>query len=230
MPGERSIAAGADGRQGQRVPMIGVLVVDDHDVLRTGLRSMLAGNPEIEIVGEADNGWEALEVLEEIDPDVVLLDVTMPGLDGLATLARIRALRPELPVLILSMHDDPAYVEEAIGSGAAGYLLKTVSLDELARAVRAVHGGQGYLQAEVTAPLLSRFSRSSLGSAEVRLSGREREVLQLIADGLSNADIGETLGIGDETVKTYVTSIFRKLGASHRAHAVAMALRRRLIE
>lgn len=209
---------------------IRVVVVDDHEVLRSGLRMMLESSTEIRVVGEAEDGLRAIEVVQRLRPDVVLLDVKMPNEDGLSALRHLRTVEPELPVLILSMYDEPAYVEEAISSGASGYLIKTVSGDELVRAIRAAYDGQGYLQAEITRPVLSRFSRIHETSLDVRLSPRETEVLRLIADGMHTKEIARALDISEATVKTYITSLFEKLGAVHRAHAVALALRHQLID
>ncbi len=209
---------------------IRILIVDDHAVLRDGLRAMLESSGDIRVAGEATDGVEAIEMLESVHPDVVLMDVRMPNQDGLATLREMRDRDATLPVLILSMYDDPAYVEEAIASGASGYLIKTVTRDELIRAVRAAGAGQGYLQAEITRPVLSRFTRAHAMDSDVALSPRETEVLQHIANGLANKQIAVELGISETTVKTHIASLFEKLGASHRAHAVALALRHRLID
>jgi len=209
---------------------IKLLVVDDHEVLRQGLRFMLRGEPDVEIVGEATDGSEALELLRRLEPDVVLMDVRMPELDGLAALARIREDGSSVAVLMLSTYDDPAYVEEALRSGAAGYLLKTVQPDELLRAIRAVSSGDGYLQAEITKPVLRRFAATRPPEVHVTLSPREAEVLQLVADGLSTRQAAVELGISEATVKTYVRTLFEKLGATHRAHAVALALRHQIID
>lgn len=209
---------------------IRILIVDDHAVLRDGLRAMLESSDDILVAGEATDGVEAIEMLESVHPDVVLMDVRMPNQDGLATLRQMRDRDATLPVLILSMYDDPAYVEEAIASGASGYLIKTVTKDELIRAVRAAGAGQGYLQAEITRPVLSRFTRAHKTDSDVALSPRETEVLQHIANGLANKQIAVELGISETTVKTHIASLFEKLGASHRAHAVALALRHRLID
>ena len=160
--------------------------MDDHAVLRDGLRAMLETSDDFSVIGEAADGLEAIGMLESIDPDVVLMDVRMPNQDGLATLRQMREQNPVLPVLILSMYDDPAYVEEAIASGASGYLLKTITKEELSRAVRAAQAGQGYLQAEITRPVLGRFTRAHARDSEVALSPRETEVLQHIANGLAN--------------------------------------------
>lgn len=209
---------------------IRILIVDDHAVLRDGLRAMLESSGDIRVAGEATDGVEAIEMLESVHPDVVLMDVRMPNQDGLAALREMRDRDATLPVLILSMYDDPAYVEEAIASGASGYLIKTVTRDELVRAVRAAGAGQGYLQAEITRPVLSRFTRAHATDSDVALSPRETEVLQHIANGLANKQIAVELGISETTVKTHIASLFEKLGASHRAHAVALALRHRLID
>jgi DNA-binding NarL/FixJ family response regulator len=206
------------------------MIVDDHAVLRQGLRFMIQHEPEVEIVDEASNGEEALTKLANSQPDVLLLDVKMPGLDGLATMREIHERWPDLPVLILSMYDDPEYVEQALLAGAAGYLLKSVSRDELVRAVAAAAGGDGYLQAEITRPVLQRFAWAGPVDVDVTLSPREQDVLQAIADGKSTKQAAKDLGITESTVKTYLRQLFEKLGATHRAHAVALALRLRIIE
>lgn len=209
---------------------IRLMIVDDHQVLREGLRFMLRNAQDLEIVSEASNGSEALELLESTQPDVMLLDMNMPGMGGLETLKNVRQRWPEVSVLILSFHDDPEYVEQALRHGAAGYLLKTVSRDELIRAVQAAADGAGYLQAEITRPLLRKFAALSEPEGELDLSPREREVLQLVADGMSTKQASVELGIAESTVKTYLRTLFDKLGATHRAHAVALALRHRIIE
>lgn len=209
---------------------IRLMIVDDHQVLREGLRFMLRNAQDLEIVSEASNGSEALELLESTQPDVMLLDMNMPGMGGLETLKNVRQRWPEVSVLILSFHDDPEYVEQALRHGAAGYLLKTVSRDELIRAVQAAADGAGYLQAEITRPLLRKFAALSGPEGELDLSPREREVLQLVADGMSTKQASVELGIAESTVKTYLRTLFDKLGATHRAHAVALALRHRIIE
>ena len=209
---------------------IRLMVVDDHAVLREGLRFMLRHADDVQIVSEASDGREALTLIEASRPDVILLDMNMPGMDGVETLKHVRAQWPEVTVLVLSFHDDPEYVEQALRNGAAGYLLKTVSRDELVRAVQAAAEGAGYLQAEITRPLLQKFAASSEPESEIELSPREREVLQLVADGMSTKQASVDLGIAESTVKTYLRAIFDKLGATHRAHAVALALRHRIIE
>lgn len=207
-----------------------LMIVDDHSVLREGLRFMLRNAGDVEIVSEASNGQEALDLLESTEVDVMLLDMNMPGMDGVETLKHVRESWPQVIVLILSFHDDPEYVEQALRNGAAGYLLKTVSREELVRAVQAAANGAGYLQAEITRPLLQKFAASTEPEGELDLSPREREVLQLVADGMSTKQAAVELGIAESTVKTYLRTIFEKLGALHRAHAVALALRHRIID
>ncbi len=210
---------------------IRVMIADDHAVLRDGLRFMLGDVEDLEILAEAGTGKAVLEQLETLVPDVLLLDIKMPEMDGLSALAEISIRHPGLPVLILSMYDDPAYVETAIRSGAAGYLLKTASRDEIVRALHAVHNGDGYLQPEITPLVLKRFTLSG-GSPDLdlNLSPRELEVLQLIADGWLTKQIALELQLSESTVKTHLSSMFDKLGVSHRAHAVALALRQHLID
>jgi len=210
---------------------IRILVVDDHVVVREGLRWMLGTEPDVDIVGEADTAAGALEAMVEIEPDLVLLDILLPDRNGLEALTEMRERFPEVPVLILSMADQPEYVEGAVRAGAAGYLVKNAPSSELLRAIRAEHAGQGYVQSEVTGPLLARFA------AEVRppdpspaLSPREREVIQRAAEGLADKQISVALGISESTVKGYLRQVYEKLGAADRAQAVAIALRARQIE
>ena len=207
-----------------------LLVVDDHEVLRQGLRFMVRNVADLVIAAEAGDGAEAVDRIAADAPDVVLLDVRMPNLDGLETLREIHRRWPGMPVLIFSMYDDPEYVEAALEAGAAGYLLKSVGQEELLRAVRAVAAGSGYLQAEITRPVLQRFARNAGPPAVARLSPREVEVLRLLADGFANKQIARRLDLSEATVKGYLSQLFDKLGASDRAHAVALALRTRLID
>ena len=209
---------------------IRLMVVDDHEVLRQGVRHMLEDQADVTVVAEAEEGAAALERVESARPDVVLLDIRMEGLDGLETLRRLHERWPSLAILIFSMYDDAEYVEEAVRCGASGYLLKTVSTDELARAIRAVSAGTGYLQAEITRPVLTRLARLRPTVHGPHLTPRERELLELLADGLANKQIARTLGISEATVKGYLSELFQKLGAADRAHAVGLALRSHLID
>ena len=207
-----------------------VLAVDDHPIVREGLRWMLGNGSGIEIVAEAGDVDEALRVAAQTPVDVMLLDIDLPGRSGLDGLSEIRAQLPGLPVVMLSMSDDPAYVEEAVRSGATGYLVKNAPRDELMRAVRAAAQGDGYIQAEVTRPLLARFAAEFTDPGQApSLSPREGEVITLAAQGAANKQIATALGLSEATVKGYLRQVYEKLGAADRAQAVAIALRHRLI-
>lgn len=206
------------------------MLVDDHAVLREGIKFMVRNEPDLEVVAEAEDGGEALDMIEAAHPDVVLLDVNMPKVDGLEALRRIRSRWPGLPVLIFTAHDDPECVERALQSGASGYLLKAVRPEEVMRAVRAVFAGDGYLQAEITRPILTRFARELPTLIPPCLTTRETEVLRLLADGESNKNVARLLGISVTTVKGYLRDVFQKLDVSDRTHAVAVALRNRIID
>ncbi len=208
-----------------------VLVVDDHLVVREGLRWMLGAADGVEVVAEAESAAQAMETIATDRPDVVLLDIHLPDRSGLEALREIGDRFPGLPVVILTMSDEPEYVEEAVRAGAAGYLVKNAPQAELVRALEAVAAGNAYIQAEVTRPLLTRFAREvrAAGSAPA-LSPREVQVISLLADGLANKQIAVELGISEATVKGYLRDLYEKLGAADRAQAVAIALRHRLID
>lgn len=194
---------------------IRVLVADDHAVVREGIRQVLAATPGLDVVAEASNGEEALELAQAHKPDVIVLDISMPGVSGLEVAARIRQTIPETAVLILSMHDHTEYVLQAVRAGAHGYVLKDASPAELREAVRAVHAGQSYFGPRV-ADRLSAGLRGELEQEERRsrlegLTAREREVLALVATGQTNKEIGQSLGISHRTVETHRESIVRKL-------------------
>ncbi len=211
--------------------MVRILVVDDHVVVREGLRWMLGREPDLEVAAEAGTAQEALEAIAASPPDVVLLDLHLPDRSGLEALEEVHRRFPELPVVVLTMSDEPEYVEEAVRAGAVGYLVKNAPQAELVRAIRAAAAGGAYIQAEVTRPLLTRFAQEvrRRGSAPA-LSPRERAVVSLLAEGLASKQIAAHLGISEATVKGYLRQIYDKLGAADRAQAVAIALRHRIIE
>jgi DNA-binding NarL/FixJ family response regulator len=200
---------------------IRVLVVDDHAVVREGIRSVLERQPGFEVVGEAGDGASALKLAASTAPDVVVLDVSMPGGSGLRTAADLRTQVPEARVLILSMYDNAEYVLEAVRAGASGYLLKDSAATDLRQAVTAVNSGENYFSAAVAAQLTAvkrgEIDRESQSGKLGMLSGREREVLGGIARGLTNKEIGTELGISHRTVETHRESLMRKL----RIHTVA---------
>jgi DNA-binding NarL/FixJ family response regulator len=202
-----------------------VLLVDDHPVVRVGLRGMLAAAPDIEVVGEAGSGNEAVVLAGTLAPDVVLMDLRMPEVDGVTATERIRAVRPETRVVVLTTYDTDTDILRAIEAGAAGYLLKDASLDTLADAVRAAARGETVLAPPVAARLVDRM-RTPTGET---LTPRETEVLALVARGLSNADIGRRLYIGGATVKTHLLRIFAKLDVNDRTAAVTVAMSRGLL-
>ena len=213
---------------------IRVLIADDHAVLRAGLRLLLTAEPDMEVVGEAADGAEALARVRELTPDVVLLDITMPHVDGLSVLRQMREAAPGSRVLILTMHDDESYLREALAAGAAGYILKRAADTELLSAIRAVHQGGAYLHPAHTRALLEGLlDRQRAPSAEVdsyaRLSPSEREVLRLIARGYTNQQAADQLCLSVKTVETYKARLLEKLGLQSRADIVRYALQRGLL-
>jgi two-component system response regulator NreC len=209
---------------------IRVLVVDDHAVVRAGLRRVLDAAPDIESVGEAPNGERAVFEAMEHRPDVVLMDIVMPGKNGIeATRAVLQAV-PETRVLVLSMQDDPRYVREAFEAGASGYVMKEAADGEVVDAVRAVAGGNRYLQPELGARLLEAESEERRRAAEDPLSEREREILRLLALGHTNQEIAKMLFISVRTAETHRAHIMQKLRLSTRAELVRYALAQGLLE
>jgi DNA-binding NarL/FixJ family response regulator len=208
--------------------VIRVLIVDDQALVRDGFRMILELDDQIEVVGEADDGKAALAAVAKMRPDLVLMDIRMPGLDGLETTRRLM-LQPDPPkVLVLTTYDADEYVYDAMKAGASGFLLKDVRKGQLVRAVRTVAAGDSLLDSGITKRLIERFlGRSRLppdGEALIRqLSGREMEVLKLIAAGLTNAEIAERLVLGESTVKTHVARILAKLDLRDRVQAVVLA-------
>ncbi len=207
--------------------MIRVLVVDDHPIVRQGLVSVLGDEEDLEVVGEAGSGREAVARVQRLQPDVVLLDLEMPDLDGVEAIPQLLGLRPGLGILVFTAYDTDERVLGAVRAGARGYLLKGASAEEIARGIRAVNAGGSYLEPRVTSKLLAEVSSPRRGG--LVLSAREKEVLRLVADGLPTKQISVSLSITERTVKFHVNSIFRKLGADNRAQAVALAAQRGLL-
>lgn len=209
---------------------IRILLVDDHRIVREGVASMLGTQADLRIVGEAGTGAEALAQALRLRPDVVLLDLELPDLDGVSVLERLRAEAPKVRAIILTAHGSDERILDAVRAGAKGYLLKGAGLDEVLRAVRVVAAGGSLLEPAVAARLLQSVQRLLRdGQTPEALSERERAILTLMSRGLSNKAIGEELHLAERTVKFYATIIFQKLGVSNRAEAVATALRDRLI-
>jgi DNA-binding NarL/FixJ family response regulator len=207
------------------VNAIRLIIVDDHPVVRDGLRGMLAGEPEIEVVGEASDGNEALAVVAELRPDVVLMDLRMPNLGGAAAIRRLTEQGAEARVLVLTTYDSDADVVPALEAGAIGYLLKDAPRDELLRAIRAAARGETALAPSVATRLVSQLRAPE----QEALSDRELEVLTLISQGETNAGAAGRLFISEATVKTHLLHIYAKLGVNDRAAAVATAYERGLL-
>ncbi len=210
---------------------IRVLVVDDHVVVRQGLRTFLEVQDDIEVVGEAGDGGSAVEQAEVLRPDVILLDLLMPGVDGIEVMRRLRDRGNPARVLVITSFTEPAKVVPAIRAGAAGYLYKDVEPGGLVQAVRAVHTGQVLLAPEVAATLLAGESGEEGGTqAAGSLTEREREVLAELARGRSNREIARALVVSEKTVKTHVSSILMKLGLADRTQAALYAVRHGLVD
>jgi DNA-binding NarL/FixJ family response regulator len=212
-----------------------ILIADDQALVRGGLRMILDAQADLEVVGEAANGREALEQARELSPDLVLMDVRMPELDGLETTRRLLDREPSLKVLVLTTFDLDDYVYEAIRAGASGFLLKSAPPHQLIAGIRTVMAGDALLAPEITRRLLDRFAArpprpSGTPQAFAELSPRELEVLRLIADGRSNAEIAADLFLSEATVKTHVTHILTKLRLRDRVQAVALAYRTGLMD
>lgn len=213
-------------------PAVTVVLADDHPLIRQGLRAMLEESPEVRVLAEAGDGNELLDAVAEHRPDVVVVDIRMPVVDGLEAVRRLKVEFPEVRALMLTVHDEDAYVTEAVRAGATGYLLKTVSSDELIKGILTVAEGKAMLHPAVTRKLIDEFAdiARNEGHAEPHLSPREQEVLQLLAYGKSNKEIARELGIGAQTVKTHVSHVFTKLGTADRTGAVALALRKGMVD
>jgi len=223
---------------GRSAEPIRTLIVDDHALFRRGLEIVLVSEPDIEVVGEASDGTEAVEKAGESLPDVVLMDVRMPRSSGLEACRAIKETAPSAKIVILTMSDEEEDLFEAIRAGASGYLLKDIPLDEVAEAVRAVHGGQSLISPSMAGKLLTEFATLAKREAEEppqeipapKLTGREMQVLRLVARGMNNRDIAKELFISDNTVKNHVRNILEKLQIHSRMEAVMIAVREKLIE
>ncbi|MEP7290045.1 MAG: response regulator transcription factor [Chloroflexota bacterium] len=207
---------------------IRIMLVDDHDMVRRGLAVFLQAFPDMELVGEAADGLEAIELCDALQPDVILMDVLMPQMDGIEATRQIRAKYPQIQVLMLSSSKDEDLIKSGIQVGAIGYVLKNISVDELAEAVRAAYHGQSTLSPAVMQALVAATAR--LPEPEYHLTERERELLALLIKGLSNPEMAYRLTISLSTVKFHISSILAKLGVSSRTEAVALALEKHLVE
>ncbi|MGP3685105.1 response regulator [Streptomyces sp. IBSNAI002] len=219
--------ADSTGRSGSRIR---VLLVDDHQVVRRGLRTFLEVQEDIEVVGEASEGEEGIARAEELRPDVILMDIKMPGTDGIEALRRLRGLANPARVLIVTSFTEQRTVVPALRAGAAGYVYKDIDPDALAGAIRSVHAGHVLLQPEVAEVLLAQEDQSASSGRPGSLTDREREVLGLVADGRSNREIARALVLSEKTVKTHVSNILMKLDLSDRTQAALWAVRHGIAE
>lgn len=202
-----------------------LMIVDDHPVVRDGLRGMLENQPDFEVIGEASDGEAAVRMAESLNPEIVLMDLRMPVMDGVTALREIKAHNSKIQVLVLTTYDSDADILPAIEAGASGYLLKDSTREELFAAIRAAARGEAVLAPAVAARLVGRMR----APAEEKLSSRELEVLQAVAEGDSNSEIASRLHISQATVKSHLINIFGKLGVSDRTAAVTVALRRSIL-
>lgn len=207
---------------------IRVIAVDDHEVIRGGIKFALLTVEDIELVGEARDGEEALLLCEQLQPDIVLMDLMMPGIDGVTAIQSIHEQCPQTQILVLTSYHDEVLVPRAMHAGATGYLLKGVSNQKLIEAIHAAHAGQPTIAKEAVADLVEAAVPSD--KADIELSERESEVLTLLAQGLSNKEIAEQLFFSVSTVKYHVRVLFSKLGANSRAEVIALAWEHNLIE
>lgn len=209
---------------------IKILIADDHPVVREGLCAMLSREVDFDVVGEARDGVEAVGKTKELNPEVVLMDLRMPEMDGVEAMRQIRSAMPDVKFIILTTYSDDEYIFSGIEAGARAYLLKDAPREDLFKAIRAVHRGESLIQPVVASKLLDRFSELSRRTPSGEgLSGREMEILELMAKGAANKEISAQLNIAQSTVKTHIANIFQKLGVNDRTEAVTQALKKGII-
>jgi DNA-binding NarL/FixJ family response regulator len=212
------------------VGAIKILIADDHPVVREGLFAMLNREVDFDVVGEAKDGREAVNKTKELSPDIVLMDLRMPDMDGVEAMREIKSAMPDVKFIILTTYSDDEYIFSGIEAGARAYLLKDAPREDLFKAIRAVYRGESLIQPVVASKLLDRFSELSRGKPSGEgLSERELEILQLMAKGAANKEISAQLSIAQSTVKTHIANIFQKLGVNDRTEAVTQALKKGII-
>jgi DNA-binding NarL/FixJ family response regulator len=212
---------------------IRVVLIDDHDLLRRGMKTMLESHDDIEVVGEASDGTQAVTTVESSDPDVVLIDVIMPMKDGIEATRDIKNAFPNVGVVVLSGHDEQRFVFDALKAGASGYLLKNAELQEVVETVKAAAQGEGKLDPALASQVLSEFQsyqRAEVANVYQPLTPREREILKLMSQGLPNKTIASRLSISERTVTTHVANIYSKLHVNNRVSAIQEAMRRRILD
>jgi DNA-binding NarL/FixJ family response regulator len=210
--------------------MIRILIVDDHPIVREGLAAVLDAQSDLEVAGEAADGETAVEQFRVLNPDIVLMDLAMPGTDGVEAIRRIRAIKEQARVVVLTAYDTDDRIFQAVQAGARGYLLKGAPREEIFRAIREVHNGGSLLEPAIAGKLLSRVGDILRGGTVEQLTPRELDILTLMARGLRNKEIASQLFITERTVKFHANAIYRKLDVSSRTEAVSKALRHGLVE
>lgn len=208
--------------------LIRVLIVDDHAMVRTGLTTFLEVSEGLELIGEAGNGAEAIRLCEQAEPDVILMDLVMPGMDGVTAIGAIKERWPGIQIIALTSFQEGEMVQEALKAGAISYLLKNVSMGDLVRAIQEAHVGRSTMSQAAVQALVQATSQDA--SIDYGLTPREFEVLELLVEGLNNPEISERLYISIGTTRTHVSNIFSKLGVSNRAEAITLALRNHLVQ
>jgi DNA-binding NarL/FixJ family response regulator len=211
---------------------IRVLLVDDHAVLRDGLSNIISLENDMEVVGEAKSGIEALQLVEEVEPDVILMDINMPGMNGVEAIRRIHTQHPKVAIIVLTMYDRDEYLYESIRAGATGYLLKDAPSGDVIAAIRSAYRGESTLHPVMARKLLDNLTgekRTERGNSDDSLTPRELDVLQLMVKGHSNKEIAEQLFISDKTVKIHVSNILKKLGVKSRSQAIIYAIQHELV-
>ena len=207
---------------------IGVMLVDDHTVVRSGLSAVLSAFDDLKLLGEAGDGEQAIALCDRLHPDVILMDLLMPRMDGVAAIKAIKEKHPEVKIIALTSFKEKEYVEGALQAGAVGYLLKDVSADELVSAIRKAYLGQPSLSPEAAKVLIQKVKEPTPPGSD--MTEREREILKLMVEGLSNIEMAKRLFVSRSTVKFHVSNILSKLGAASRTEAVALALKNNLVK
>ena len=210
-----------------------IIIAEDHNIVRQGLRMILDREPDMEVAAEADTGVEAVRLAEELDPDMMLVDITMPDMDGIEVIRLLAERKPNLPILVLSMHGEKEFILETLAAGAKGYLLKECAASELVSAIRNIVSGGVYLSQKVTGVILNEFVRNppeqDTPSSPAKLSPREEEIIKLIANGSNTKEIAFTLGVSVKTVETHRMHLIRKLSVNSIAELVKYAIREGLV-
>jgi DNA-binding NarL/FixJ family response regulator len=212
---------------------IRVLLADDHAILRSGIRALLEDEPDIEVVGEAEDGHAVIRMVAELEPDVILIDIAMPRLNGLEATRRIMQANPQAKILILTMHENEEYVRQVFASGAMGYILKDAAVRELLGAIRAIYRGEAVLSPAITRLVVEDYLRwgdLQPEDTDSSLSPRERQILQLIAEGYTNKEIAEICTISIKTVQSHRANLMRKLDLHDRGELIKYAIQKKIIE